>query len=82
MEETEAEEKERNATKRKRDKVVVHETPRNRPVSKSITEALWTTFKTKHHVRTAEAVTAWFQSTRRKQQEMAKVQKKATKCTG
>ncbi|XP_038620810.1 NANOG neighbor homeobox-like isoform X1 [Tachyglossus aculeatus] len=95
MEETEAEEKERNATKRKRDKVVVHETPRNRPVSKSITEALWTTFKTKHHVRTAEAVrpagdltisvprvTAWFQSTRRKHQETAKVQKKATKCTG
>ncbi|XP_038597778.1 NANOG neighbor homeobox-like [Tachyglossus aculeatus] len=92
MEETEAEEKERNAAKRKRDKVVVNKTPRNRPVSKSIMEALWTTFKMKHQVRTAEAVrlagdlaisfpgvTAWFQSTRRKHQEMAKVQKKATK---
>ncbi|XP_038597703.1 LOW QUALITY PROTEIN: uncharacterized protein LOC119921709 [Tachyglossus aculeatus] len=85
-------EKERNAAKRKREKVVVHKTPRNRPVSKSIMEALWTTFKMKHQVRTAEAVrlagdlaisfpqvAALFQSTRRKHQEMAKVQKKATK---
>ncbi|XP_038620336.1 uncharacterized protein LOC119943432 [Tachyglossus aculeatus] len=92
MEETEEEEKERNAAKRKRNKVVVHKTPRNRPVSKSIMEALWTTFKMKHQVRTAEAVrlagdlaiyvpqvTAWFQSTRGKHQEMATVQKKVTK---
>ncbi|XP_039766987.1 NANOG neighbor homeobox-like [Ornithorhynchus anatinus] len=89
MEKKEEEGKERNVAKRKMDRVVVHKTSQNRPVSKSIMETLWMTFKMKHRVRTPEAVrlagdlaisvpqvTAWFQSTRRKYREMATVQRR------
>ncbi|XP_028925984.1 NANOG neighbor homeobox-like [Ornithorhynchus anatinus] len=90
VEETEAEGKESNAAETNR--MVVHKTSRNHPVSKSIMETLWATFKVKHRVRTPEAVRlagdlaisvlqvkAWFRSTRRKHRKMAKGQRRVTK---